>query len=73
MIDTLAVAGRPAECEAALGRFAEAGLDVPIAILSPGPPMAEQIAALRDTLAPAWLAVTGRHRQPTTAPGIRDA
>jgi hypothetical protein len=58
MIDALAIAGTPEECRVALTRFAEAGLDAPVAILAPGLPVTEQLAALGDTLVPAWRALT---------------
>ena len=54
MIATLAVAGTPDECRRALGRLADAGLDAPVAVLPEGTPVAEQLAVLGDTLAPAW-------------------
>ena len=54
MIDTLAVAGTPEQCHRALSRLAEAGLDVPVAFLPPGPPVSEQLTQLHDALAPAW-------------------
>jgi alkanesulfonate monooxygenase SsuD/methylene tetrahydromethanopterin reductase-like flavin-dependent oxidoreductase (luciferase family) len=63
MIDALAIAGTPGECRAALTRFAEAGLDAPVAILAPGLPVVEQIAALGDTLVPAWRALTATSRR----------
>jgi 5,10-methylenetetrahydromethanopterin reductase len=54
MLETLAVAGTPDECRRALARFAEAGLDAPVAVLPPGVPLTEQLRALGETLVPAW-------------------
>ena len=54
MIDTLAVAGTPDQCGRALRRLAEAGLDVPIAIVPGGMDMAEQLAFIGETLVPLW-------------------
>ena len=65
MIDTLAVAGTPAQCRRALARLAEAGLDAPIAVLPAGVPVTEQIAGLRESLVPAWAELTaGRPGRP---------
>ncbi len=63
MIDALAIAGTPDECRSALARFAEAGLDAPVAILAPGLPVVEQLAPLGDTLVPAWRALTATPRR----------
>lgn len=60
MIDALSVAGTPAQCREALARLADAGLDVPVAFLPPGPPVAEQLAQLHDALAPVWRELTAR-------------
>jgi 5,10-methylenetetrahydromethanopterin reductase len=60
MISALAVAGTPAECRAALARLAEAGLDVPIAVVPPGPPVHEQMAELAATLVPVWKDIAAR-------------
>jgi len=58
MLDTLAVAGTPAEGRRALERLAEAGLDAPVAVLPAGAPVAEQLRELGRTLAPAWAEMT---------------
>jgi 5,10-methylenetetrahydromethanopterin reductase len=60
MVETLAVAGTPAECRRALERLAEAGLDAPVAVLPGGMPVADQLAQLGDTLAPAWREIAAR-------------
>ncbi len=60
MVDTLAVAGTPAECRGALERLAAAGLDAPVAVLAGGVPLTEQLAHLGDTLVPAWRELTSR-------------
>lgn len=65
MIEALAVAGTPRECREALARLADAGLDVPIAVLPPGPPPVEQIAQLCATLVPAWREIAARHPRRT--------
>jgi 5,10-methylenetetrahydromethanopterin reductase len=65
MIDALAVAGTPDDCRAALTRLAEAGLDAPIAVLPPGPPVPEQMTELCATLVPAWQATAARRAQRT--------
>ena len=54
MIDTLAVAGTPAESRRALARLAEAGLDTPVAMLPAGAPVDEQLRELGRTLVPVW-------------------
>jgi alkanesulfonate monooxygenase SsuD/methylene tetrahydromethanopterin reductase-like flavin-dependent oxidoreductase (luciferase family) len=54
MVDTLAVAGSPAECRQRLRRFAEAGLDAMIAISPRTADLGEQIARIGAELLPAW-------------------
>jgi len=54
VIDALTVAGTPAHCRRQLARWAEAGLDAPIAVLPPGLDAAEQLALCGETLVPAW-------------------
>ena len=54
LIDTFAVAGAPADCRSALARFAEAGLDAPVAVIPPRANVPEQIARVGAELAPAW-------------------
>src|SRR5581483_9922466 len=53
MVDALAVAGTPAECARGLARYADAGLDAPVAVIPRGVDMLEQIARLGQ-LAAAW-------------------
>ena len=57
LIDALAVAGTPEHCRRQLARWAEAGLDAPIAVLPPEPDMTEQIALYAETAVPAWKAL----------------
>jgi 5,10-methylenetetrahydromethanopterin reductase len=54
MVDTLAVAGTPDDCRAALRRLADAGLDAPIAILPREADVPGQVALIGETLAPFW-------------------
>jgi len=54
LIDALAVAGTPEHCRRQLARWAEAGLDAPIAVLAQDADMTEQIALYAETAVPAW-------------------
>jgi alkanesulfonate monooxygenase SsuD/methylene tetrahydromethanopterin reductase-like flavin-dependent oxidoreductase (luciferase family) len=54
MVDTLAVAGTPADCRAALARWAGAGLDGVVAVVPEGTHLAHQIERLGRELSPAW-------------------
>ncbi len=54
LIDTLAVAGTPEHCRRQLARWAEAGLDAPIAVLPREADTMEQLALCGETLVPAW-------------------
>jgi 5,10-methylenetetrahydromethanopterin reductase len=54
IVDALAVAGTPDDCRAALARWAEAGLDAPIAVVPEGADLARQIDYLGRDLSPAW-------------------
>ncbi|HYB42309.1 MAG TPA: LLM class flavin-dependent oxidoreductase [Candidatus Methylomirabilis sp.] len=54
IVETLAVAGTPAECRRQLARWAEAGLDAPIAVVPGGLDLATQIARIGRELGPAW-------------------
>ena len=54
LIDAFAVAGPPADCQAALARWAEAGLDAPVAVIPPRANVPEQIARFGAEVAPAW-------------------
>jgi 5,10-methylenetetrahydromethanopterin reductase len=54
LIDALAVAGTPGHCRGQLARWAEAGLDAPIAVLPRGADMTEQIALYAEIAGPAW-------------------
>jgi len=57
LIDALAVAGTPEHCRRQLARWAEAGLDAPIAVLPREADMIEQIALYAETAVPAWKAL----------------
>jgi len=54
LIDALAVAGTPEHCRRQLARWAEAGLDAPIAVLPGEADLTEQLALYGETVAPAW-------------------
>jgi 5,10-methylenetetrahydromethanopterin reductase len=54
MLDTLTLAGTPAECRSRLGAWAEAGLDALIAVVPPAADLGAQIGRLGAELAPAW-------------------
>jgi 5,10-methylenetetrahydromethanopterin reductase len=54
MVDTLAVAGTPADCHAALARWAGAGLDGVVAVVPGGAYLAHQLEHLGRELSPAW-------------------
>lgn len=57
LIDALAVAGTPEHCGRQLARWAEAGLDAPIAVLPGGGDIAAQIALVGEALVPPWKAL----------------
>jgi len=59
LIDALAVAGTPEHCRRQLARWAEAGLDAPIAVLPRGADMMEQLTRCAGTLVPAWRELIG--------------
>lgn len=54
LVETFAVAGTPKECRLALGRLAEASLDVPVAVLLPDLDAAGQLALFQAEVAPFW-------------------
>ena len=54
IIDTLAIAGTPAECRAALARWVEAGLDAVIAVVPAGADLGQQMERIGRELSPAW-------------------
>jgi 5,10-methylenetetrahydromethanopterin reductase len=60
IVDTFAVAGTPADCRTALARWAEAGLDTPIAYMPPGVDVPRQIERLGRELVPAWKEMRSR-------------
>lgn len=65
ILDAVAVAGTPAHCVRQLERWAEAGLDTPIAVMPPGADVAEHLALHARTVVPAWRELAGApHRWP---------
>ena len=60
MIDQLSVAGTPEECRGALARWAEAGLDTPVAVVPPDASLLEQIARVGTEIGPFWRELTAR-------------
>jgi 5,10-methylenetetrahydromethanopterin reductase len=54
LMDAVAVAGTPAQCRAALARWAEAGLDAVVAVVPAGADLTRQIEHLGRELSPAW-------------------
>jgi alkanesulfonate monooxygenase SsuD/methylene tetrahydromethanopterin reductase-like flavin-dependent oxidoreductase (luciferase family) len=56
VLDAVAVAGTPAQCRAALARWAKAGLDGVVAVVPEGADRADQIEQLGRELSPAWKA-----------------
>ena len=54
ILDAVAVAGTPAECRRALARWAEAGLDAPIAVVPPEADVPAQLALIGTALSPFW-------------------
>jgi 5,10-methylenetetrahydromethanopterin reductase len=63
LIDALAVAGTPEHCRRQLARWADAGLDAPIAVLPPDADMMKQLTLCAETLVPAWRElIDARHR-----------
>jgi 5,10-methylenetetrahydromethanopterin reductase len=59
MLDAVAVAGTPAQCRAALGRWAEAGLDGVVAVVPQHADVASQLEYLGE-LSGAWKELTHR-------------
>ena len=60
LVDAFAVAGTPKECRAALARFADAGLDAPIAVIPPDADLAQQLARIGGELSSAWKEIRAR-------------
>lgn len=54
ILDRVAVAGTPADCRRALARWAEAGLDVAVAVVPREANMLEQLALIGAELSPSW-------------------
>jgi 5,10-methylenetetrahydromethanopterin reductase len=60
LVDALSITGTPAECRAALVRFAEAGLDAPIAVIPPAAELGPQLERLGGQLSSAWKEIRTR-------------
>jgi 5,10-methylenetetrahydromethanopterin reductase len=54
MLDAVAIAGTPVECRAALGGWAQAGLDGVVAMIPEGADLTRQLEHLGRDLSPAW-------------------
>ena len=54
LIDAFTIAGTPKDCRAALGRWAEAGLDTAVAVIPGGADFARQLERIGRELSPAW-------------------
>jgi alkanesulfonate monooxygenase SsuD/methylene tetrahydromethanopterin reductase-like flavin-dependent oxidoreductase (luciferase family) len=53
-IDAFSLSGTAEQCRRQLPRWAEAGLDAPVAVLSPRADAMEQIALMGGEIAPSW-------------------
>jgi len=60
LIDTLAIAGTPADCRASLARWVDAGLDAVIAVVPGGADLVDQLERFGRELSPAWKQLRGR-------------
>jgi 5,10-methylenetetrahydromethanopterin reductase len=56
LVERFAAAGTPDDCRRAFARFAEAGLDSPVALVPHALDLPEQISRIGHELAPAWKA-----------------
>jgi 5,10-methylenetetrahydromethanopterin reductase len=54
MAETLSISGTPEQCRQQLRRWAQAGLDAPVAVVPKHADLTEQIALIGRELAPAW-------------------
>lgn len=54
LVETFAAAGTPEECRRILLRWAEAGLDTPIAVVPPGLDLVQQLDLIGTELVPFW-------------------
>jgi 5,10-methylenetetrahydromethanopterin reductase len=64
VVEQVSLAGTPRECRAALERWAEAGLDAPVAVSPPEADRLEQIALIGAEIAPFWNKRVARGRLP---------
>ncbi|MGH7335224.1 MAG: LLM class flavin-dependent oxidoreductase [Candidatus Rokuibacteriota bacterium] len=60
MIDGTSVVGTPHECRTALARWAEAGLDAPVAVVPLDASLFEQITRIGTEIGPFWREITAR-------------
>jgi 5,10-methylenetetrahydromethanopterin reductase len=60
IMDAVAIAGTATDCRAALGRWAEAGLDGVVAVIPQGPDFVDQVERLGRQLSPAWRKLRSR-------------
>ena len=60
MIAEVSIAGTPSECRAALARWADAGLDTPVAVVPPDVSLLEQISRIGAEIGPFWRELTAR-------------
>jgi 5,10-methylenetetrahydromethanopterin reductase len=58
MIEQTSIVGTPQECRAALARWAEAGLDTPVAVVPPDVSVFEQITRIGTEIGPLWRELT---------------
>jgi len=54
MVEEVSVAGTPDECRATLARWAEAGLDTPVAVVPPDVGLLEQVTRIGIEIGPFW-------------------
>jgi 5,10-methylenetetrahydromethanopterin reductase len=54
MVEQMSIAGTPRECRTALARWAEAGLNAPVAVPPPEAGMIEQITLIGSEIGPFW-------------------
>jgi alkanesulfonate monooxygenase SsuD/methylene tetrahydromethanopterin reductase-like flavin-dependent oxidoreductase (luciferase family) len=60
MIDETSIVGTPHECRMALARWAEAGLDTPVAVVPPDASLFEQLARIGKEIGPFWREMSAR-------------
>jgi 5,10-methylenetetrahydromethanopterin reductase len=60
MIDETSIVGTPQECRMALARWAEAGLDTPVAVVPPDASLLEQLTRIGTEIGPFWREISAR-------------